>query len=102
MAEYLNRIREEMIEELQRAQDHNMENARSIRLDSMDHENEHEREELLKSQLFVDKFCFILHIDEVILPTKNFPKTIQNKSVFKLYLFIVDFYLNRDDFQYLK
>lgn len=100
IVDYLNSIRDEMIDALQKAQTYNFEcmrlNKNAYKIDETDEEEE------IKSKIFANKFCFLLKIDEVIILANNFPKIAQNMSIFKYYLFVVDFYMNREDFQTLR
>lgn len=101
IVDYLNSIRDEMIDALQKAQTHNYECLRSNKNAFKINETEEEEEEI-KRKIFANKFCFLLKIDEVIILANNFPKIAQNMSIFKYYLFVVDFYMSREDFQTLR
>lgn len=100
--DYLNSIRDVMIDELQRAQDYNMQWLKLNRFEIEEMSSIDKCIDEIKSKVFAQKFCFLLRLDEIIELGRNFPKFVPNTSMFKLYLFICDFFINRDQFQVLK
>lgn len=98
--DYLTMLRERVIEVLKNAQQFNLDWFRDnkskihIERDNMSKENI----ELLKSQLFEKKFCFVLKIDKF----KTMFNTVDNKCLYRLYTIVCDFYLSYNQIKYLR
>lgn len=99
--DYLNKTRDELIAELEKAQEQTFIHYESIK-DTLKKdeaitncENDEERTELVKSLLFDKKFAFILNIEKM-----DYLQELD--SPFKLYLVVLDFYVNRNERELLK
>jgi len=89
--DYLNLVRFKAIEAIKKTQNINMENLESnksrLKLENEDIEN-------LNSMVFANKFCFLLEI--------NHFQNLENKCIYKLGTFVVDFYLSPRHLMFLK
>lgn len=97
--DYLNSVRQEMLIELNRCQSENLEHYETIRnnLNGLD-------DELVRKSVFETKFCFIHRFNEIVITplTHNMPILESNPSPFKMYLFVVDFYLSQQELEILR
>lgn len=88
--DYVNMVRSNAIKELKKVEEENLRyynsNSSRIKFDRDKMNTSPECLEELRAQLFATKFSFLVLVEEF-----------ENKSVFKLFTFIVDFYLNDND-----
>lgn len=101
--DYVNRKRDEMLSELKRIQADTLTRCDAIRAEfaSIDR-NAPDRIEKLKSKIFAQKFALILQLNEIMVSTNSSKDFIINSSPFKLYLFILDFYVDDETQNFLK
>ena len=95
--DYLNRSRDELIDEIEQAQAESLrryddDEVRSHRLESVG-----SGEAALERALFANKFGFLLEVDEM----RQGYRRVENRSPFKIYLIVLDFYLDRTNRQLL-
>lgn len=96
--DYLNSIRSEAIQELRGAQEANIDEFEKNKSEYTLDPNQMNATQIdeLRGKLFGNKFCFLLKIDKLI----GFNR-LENKSLFKLYVIVLDFYLNQFDLELL-
>lgn len=101
--EYVSRLRDDMLDELRRIQTETLAWCDTIRseLAAMDRSSV-ESIEKLKKKIFSQKFAFILQIDEIMVPTSSSKDLVPNPLPFKLYLFVLDFYMDAESLIFLK
>lgn len=109
--DHLNTIREQMIEQLTSCQNICMEYLETslanfkleskIHLESGDDENEDLLEDL-KKKAFEKMFSFVLEIDRVPVKDHFLTRLTENNSLFKLYVIVLDFYLEPKELELLK
>lgn len=101
--EYASRMRDEMLDELRRIQTETLAWCDTIRseLAAIDRSSV-ECIEKLKKKIFSQKFAFILQIDEIMVPTSSSKDFVPNPLPFKLYLFVLDFYMDAESLIFLK
>ena len=90
--EYMNKVREKAIDEIRKVQDENLEyykaNKDKFKVDRINLTEE--KWEELKSQLFDNRYCFLV---------KKEPKY---STIFELHIVITDFYLRESDIDYIR
>lgn len=99
--DYLNQIRDELINEVEKIQKHSVEYCESIKedlrrevtalRDDTNRDNEDKKEQI-HSLLFAQKFAFLVNNE-----TENFYSMSRANPPFKLHLIVLDFYLNRNE-----
>ena len=96
--DYLNEVRQKAIDSIRNVQEENLQfynaNKKKFKIDKSNLNEENKLEEL-KSQLFANRFCFLLEF-ELYSTYKN------KKPLFKLQTVITDFYLSESDIYYMK
>lgn len=99
LSDYLNCVRQEMLIELNRCQSENLEHYETIRNDLKGLDDE-----LVRKLVFKTKFCFIHRFNEIVIKTltHNMPILESNPSPFKMYLFVLDFYLSQQELEILR
>lgn len=94
--DYLNEVRDKLIDELRRVENETqayLETIKnSMRVDL--HKSVSDQVEQVRRAVFARKFCFILKIDTITLDTYQ---ELVNSSPFKMYLFVIDFYMDRSE-----
>ena len=100
--EYMNKVRQKAIDEIIKVQDENLEYYKANKEKfKVDRENlTEEKLEELKSQLFSNRFCFLIKRE----PLNNTEKGSKQKygPLFNLHTVITDFYLSKSDIDYIK
>lgn len=101
--DYISRVRGELLIVLERLQAETLARCDTIRneLATIDR-NSPDRKEKLKTKVFAQKFAFIQQIDEIIVSTGSSKEFISNPTPFKLYLFVIDLYLDSGALIFLK
>ena len=100
--DYLNKTREKMIGELEKAQAHTFAYYESIKDKLKLDERQGSREEVIdqiKSDLFATKFPCLIRVDRIHILGQDIE---ENPSLFKLYLFMFDFYINKQDMNLIR
>lgn len=101
--EYLNSLRMSAIEEIRTAQEENIRYYESIR-NRVEIERNSEKIELLRSQIFSNRFCFLMRIVVENSPLsssylRSYPRC---DAIFKLFTIVVDFYMSDEEIDLLK
>lgn len=110
--EYLNMVREKAIEEIRKAQEENLQYYRdNIEKFKVYRENlinqDEEKIEELKSNLFANRFCFLVYVEKIERTWTNekflnWQRLQRYLSLFNLHLVITDFYLAQSDIDLIR
>lgn len=106
--DYLNDLREDLIKELSCCQKISMECLQTdlesfkSELKEIQKQTDDEKMENLKKILFDKFFVFVLKIDQTSIKDNFLSKLSKNDSIFKLYVVILDFYLNSYELELFK
>ena len=102
--EYMNKVRQKAIEEIRKVQDENLEyyKANKDKL-KVDRKNlTEEKLEELKSQLFANRFCFLVKKEPYYLFFDSGDNKDIKNPLFYLHTVITDFYVRESDIVYIK
>lgn len=92
VCDYLNRVRDEMIEHLKEAEKETIKNYEAIR--SVLKDADFYSDSIIKENVFDKRFLFIVQVDNIKLVDGI---RAENKSPFKLYLVDLDFYMSEHE-----
>lgn len=92
VCDYLNGVRDEMIEHLKEAEKETIKNYEAIR--SVLKDADFHSDSIIKENVFAKRFLFIVQVDNIKLADGN---KAENKSPFKLYLVDLDFYMTEQE-----
>lgn len=99
--DYVNMVRERAISEVRLVQEQSLREYKKTVI-SPDYA-ESDEESTLREKIFANKFCFSLVIDQSPdVKARYFSRPLENKSIFKMYICLVDFYMSSEDIKLLK
>lgn len=97
--DYLNSVRQTMLLELSSSQIENLKHYEKCKSDL----NKDFGQEKVREHVFESRFCFIIQFDHVLIGNENQQSNyVDNPSPFKLYLFLVDFYMTTKELELLR
>lgn len=99
VCDYLNTVRDTMIDELVRAQNESLKTCEDMLAKSKDKFKNNERkigQDKLWARVFANKFCFLFRREDILWPTPvaRFPS--------EIFLFVLDFYLDSEEQEILR
>lgn len=102
--EYMNKMRQKVIDEIRKVQVENLEyyeeNKEKFKVDR---ENlTEEKLEELKSQLFANRYCFLVNKEQIYLWEDLNNRNVIKRPLFNLHTVITDFYLRQSDIDYIR
>lgn len=98
--DYLNSVRQAMLLELNSSQIENLKHYEKFKTDL----NKDFGQERVREHVFASRFCFIIRFDQVLIDNQTHQSSnyVDNPSPFKLYLFLVDFYMTTKELELLR